>query len=153
MDQTSPVRDVMTTDVVTFAPTDTVEHAIRTLVDHDIDAAPVVDTGGDVVGMISTADLIARSAEIHLPAMVDFLGAVIQFGHRRFENDMHDAFASTVGELMTDHVVSVEEHDTIQRAATLMHDHEVSRLPVVERDRLVGIVSRNDILRALLSEA
>jgi CBS domain-containing protein len=54
---------------------------------------------------------------------------------------------------MSDRVIAVEPDDTIELAATLMHDEQVSRLPVVEDGRLVGLISRNDILRALLAEA
>lgn len=151
MDSSSPVREVMSTQVVTFAPGDTVEHALRTLIDSGVDAAPVVDGAGSVVGMLSSADLVVKEAKLHLPSFISVLGASFEIGKRDFDADLEKALGSTVAQLMSTDVVTCRPDDTIERAATLMHDEQVSRIPVTdEGGRLVGLVSRHDILRAIL---
>ncbi len=88
MDRNSPVRDIMTTDVLTFGPDDGVEQAMRTLLDRNIDAAPVVDEDGKVVGVLSNGDLIVQESELHFPTVMTFLGGTIEFGHKHFEEEL-----------------------------------------------------------------
>jgi CBS domain-containing protein len=79
-----------------------------------------------------------------------FLGGTFEFGHKHFEQELRRALGSKVSEVMSTTPIVCNDDDTIERAATLMHEHEVSRLPVVHDGRLVGIVSRNDVLRAIV---
>ncbi|MGH9185811.1 MAG: CBS domain-containing protein [Acidimicrobiales bacterium] len=154
MSRNRPVREVMTTDVVTFTPDQSVHEAMASMVDRGVDAAPVVDGDGRVVGMLSTGDLIVQETQLHFPTVLSLLGASIELpsSQRHFERDLRRALGASVGEVMSDKPVTCAEDDTLERAATLMHDHEVSRLPVVRDGKLVGLVSRNDILRAILTE-
>ncbi|QYG91560.1 CBS domain-containing protein [Iamia sp. SCSIO 61187] len=150
-----PVRDAMTTDVLTFAPDDTVEAAMRALVDRGIDAAPVVD-GGRVVGLLSTGDLIVAEGQVHVPTVFSLLGASIELpGERkRFEEDLRRALGGTVADVMTHDPHTVGPDETLEDAATLLHTHDVSRLPVVDDDgRLLGILARGDIIRAMIAQA
>ncbi|CAN5776934.1 hypothetical protein BH24ACT3_BH24ACT3_12040 [soil metagenome] len=154
MPRTIPVRQVMTTDVVAFGVDDTVQHAMQQLVARSVDAAPVVDDGGRVVGMLSTGDLIVQESQLHFPTVISLFGAYLELpsSARHFDEDIEKALGSKVGEVMAEEPVTCGEDDTLERAATLMHEHDVSRLPVVRDDRLVGIVSRGDIVRAIISE-
>lgn len=150
----APVRDWMSTEVVTFHPDENVTDAMRKLVQADIDAAPVIDATGAVVGMLSTGDLIVKEAELHFPAMFNFLGVDVQWPswkHRHLDEDISKALGASVGEVMNEEPVTVGPDDSIEVAATLMHDNDVSRLPVVDDSGLVGLISRNDILRAVLA--
>ena len=151
-----PVRELMVTEVLTFQPTDNVQDAMRTLVQRDIDAGPVVDGDGRVVGMLSTADLIVEEARIPLPAVITLLGAVLELprSRKRYENDLEKALGATVGEVMQDELpASLSPDDTLETAATLMHDHDADRIPVVNADGvLVGIVARGDIVRAIIRD-
>ena len=151
MDRNSPVREIMTTDVLTFHEDDGVEHAMRAMVDGNVDAAPVVDANANLVGMLSNSDLIVQESELHFPTVLSFLGATIEIGHKHFEEDLRKALGSKVSDVMSAKPVTITEGDAIERAATLMHEKDVSRLPVVEDGKLVGIVSRNDVLRAILA--
>ena len=155
MSRDLPVHQVMTADVVTFAPTDNVRDAMNTLVSRGVDAGPVVDGDGRVVGMLSTGDLILQDAQIHLPTVISLFGAYIELpsSHKHFEKDLEKALGATVGEVMTDDPVTCGPDDTLERAATLMHERDVSRLPVVDGDhRLVGLIARGDIVRALIAD-
>lgn len=149
-----PVRTAMTTEVVSFRTDENVQDAMVRLADADVDAGPVLDASGAVVGMLSTTDLIVRESRWHMPTVISILGATLEWpsDKQRFDEDVSKTLGATVGEVMHDDPVVCAPDDTIETAATLMHDHEVSRLPVVEDGRLLGIIARGDILKAIVRE-
>jgi CBS domain-containing protein len=152
MPRSTPVRSVMTTDVLTFAPDEPIGDATRRLLERDVDGGPVVDANGKVVGMLTTDDLLVQETRLHYPTVVSLFGAYLELpsSHRHFEEDLRRAVGATVGQVMEDdRVVTCGPDDSLARAATLMHEHHVSRLPVVESGRLVGIIGRTDIIRAI----
>lgn len=155
MTQDLPVRDVMTTGVVTVAPDQRIQDAMGALVEAEVDGAPVVDASGTVVGMLSTGDLIMQDAQVHGPTVISLLGAYIELPSwkKQFEEDFQKAVGAVVSEVMDDEPVTCGPDDTVETAATLMHDHDASRLPVVSDGRLVGIIARGDILRAIVHGA
>ena len=148
-----PVADVMNTDVVVFSPDELVQAAAERMVERSVDAGPVVDEGGKVIGMLSSTDLIVRESRMHLPTVISILGATLELPSqkRRFDEEVEKALGSTVAEVMSDAARTVGPNDTVETAATLMYDHDVSRLAVVdERGVLMGIIARGDILRAIV---
>ncbi len=146
------VRSVMSTDVVSFTPDESVQDATRRLVERGVDAGPVLDAEGRLVGMLSSGDLLVQESKLHYPTVISLFGAYLELpsSHRRFEEDLRRAVGATVGDVMYPDPISCAEDDTLERAATLMHEHEVSRLPVTRDGRLVGIIARGDILRAVM---
>jgi CBS domain-containing protein len=111
-----------------------------------------VDDAGRVVGVLTTGDLIVRQSKLHFPTVIVFLGASVEIGRRRdFDDDLDKVLGSSVGEVMSEPAITCGSDTTIEEAATLMHDHRVARLPVVDDGRLVGIVSRVDLLRGALA--
>ncbi|SRR5690606_24092941 len=151
MPRNLPVRDVMTTEVVTFGPDDDVNEAMRTLVERGIDGAPVVAADGSVLGVLTTGDLIVKESRLHWPTVVAILGASIELKPRGFDESLEKALGSKVSDVMSRPAIVVEASATVEDAATLMSDERIARLPVVEDGRLVGIVSRVDILRGMIS--
>lgn len=148
-----PVEDVMITEVISFLPTDNVHDAMVRLMDRGVDAGPVLDDQQHVVGMLSTGDLIVGEARVHFPTVVNFLGVnvTLPFSERELDEDIAKALGGMVGDVMTDRVLVVAPSSSVEDAATMMHDHNVSRLPVVDdQGRLVGIVARGDIVRAIV---
>ena len=90
-----------------------------------------------------------------LPAVIDILGATLTLPGqaKHFERDLEKSLGATVGEVMATDVRTCQGADTLEDAATLMHDHDVSRLPVVDDDgRLVGIIARGDVVRAIVAD-
>jgi CBS domain-containing protein len=152
MPRTMPVSQVMTTEVLTFAPDQDIQDAMKLLVEWDVDAGPVVEESGAVVGMLSTTDLIVQQSTLHLPTVITLLGATIEWpsSKKHFDRDVEKALGSTVGEVMNDDPITCAPDDTIERAASLLHEHNLSRLPVVADGALVGIIARGDILRAIV---
>jgi CBS domain-containing protein len=150
-----PARDVMTTDVVTFAPDEPIADAMQRLVDRGVDAGPVVDPEGTVVGMLSTGDLIVQESQLHYPTVINIFGGLIELpgSRKKFEHELNQAVAVDVADAMSPDPVTCGPDDTIEVIATLMHEHDVSRVPVVEDGRLVGIVARGDVLRGMVAGA
>lgn len=148
-----PVDEVMITDVVTFTPDQNVQEAMQQLVDRDVDAGPVIDADGRVVGLLSTGDLIVEEARLHFPTIVNFLGVnvTLPFKDRELDDSVAKALGASVGEVMTDKPYTITTDASVEDAATMMHDRNVSLLPVVDDDeRLVGIIARGDIVRAIV---
>jgi CBS domain-containing protein len=144
----------MTTEVLSFRPDDNVADAMTGLIERGVDAAPVVDGEGRVVGIISTGDLIVQETELHLPTVISLFGATLELpsSKRHFEEDLRRALGATVADVMTADPVTTGPDATVEEAATTMHAESVSRLPVVTDGALVGIISRVDILRAMIRD-
>jgi CBS domain-containing protein len=138
----SLVRDLMTTPVVTVGPETPFKEIVARLAEHRISALPVVDDDGRVLGVVSEADLLLKE-EFPDPDQ-----DVPLFWTRRRRLERNKAAAATARDLMTVAVVSIAPDATAPEAARRMHTAKVKRLPVVdERGRLVGIISRADLLK------
>lgn len=151
MPSSTTVRDVMSTEVVTLRPDQTVEEAADVLAGNKIGAAPVVDAQGRLIGLLRDEDLILSEANVHVPTAISFLGAdfVLPSALHRFQSELEKAVGSTVGDVMHAEFVTISADDTLEQLATLMHDRDITHVPVVEGDRLVGIVARGDLVRFL----
>ncbi len=149
------VRDIMETDVPVVTVADPVEKVIGILREHDLPGVPVVNEGGRCVGIITDADLViaGEDEELHLPHYVQLFGGVVfleSISH--FEERLRKAFASTAEDMMTPDPVTIEPDATVREAARVIARKKHNRLPVVEHGRLVGVVTRVDVLDALTKE-
>ena len=153
MPRNSLVREVMTADVLTLRPTDTVEAAARALAQRGIGGAPVVDDGGTVVGLLEDDDLIVQDTRLHVPTVISVFGAYLELPSslRHFESDLRKAVGATVADVMDADAPTCRPDDTIESVATVLHERNASRMAVVDDDgRLVGVISRGDLVRAIV---
>jgi CBS domain-containing protein len=149
------VRDIMDANPVTVRPEDEVEHVIRLLRRHELPGVPVVNEGGRCVGIVTEADLVLsdEQGDLHLPHYIELFGGVVYLEPlRRFEERLRRAFASKVCDMMTPDPVTVDADASVEDAAHLIATRKHNRLPVVEHGRLVGVVTRVDVLDALHGE-
>lgn len=151
MPASTPVSDVMSRDVITLRPDQSVEEAADVLASHGIGAAPVVDAEGSIVGLLRDEDLIVSEARLHVPTVLSFLGTEFMLPNqiKRFEDELAKVVGSTVSDRMTTDLVTVEPDASLEDLATLMHDRSMTHVPVLEAGRLVGIVARGDLVRFL----
>jgi CBS domain-containing protein len=151
MPATTAVSEVMSTDVVTLRPDQSVEEAADVLASRKIGAAPVVDTRGKLVGLLRDEDLIVSEANLHVPTAISFLGAdiVLPSSLHRFEHELKKAAGATVADVMTTEFETVKPDDNLEDLATRMHDRDVTHVPVVDGGKLAGIVARGDLVRFL----
>jgi CBS domain-containing protein len=150
MPDTTKVRDVMTTPVVTLRPDEKVEHAADVLAEKNVGALPVVDENGRLLGILRDDDLIASEARVHVPTFINFLGLGMAFPGemKHLEKELKKIAGATVGDVMQTDPPTVSPDDTLEDVATLMHDRGVNSVPVVDHDnKVVGIVARADIVR------
>jgi CBS domain-containing protein len=144
------VGEIMQTDVITVGPDTTVRELASILAEKKISGVPVVDDDHEVVGMVSEADIIVQDAELHFPYYVPLLDSVIYLqSFNKFEDRLRKMFGSKVKEIMSTEVMTIAPDASVRDAATLMADREINRLPVVAEGKLVGIVTRHDIVRAI----
>ena len=146
--------DIMTRHSVTVGPEDMVKDIAAVLSEHEISAAPVCDAAGSVIGIVSEGDLmkpfgsenmLKRAWWLNLLAEGDDLAPdfldYIKMDHRRARD------------LMSSPVVTASEDTLVSELADLMTNHRIKRLPILRSGKLVGVVSRSDIVRTLVDPA
>jgi CBS domain-containing protein len=146
-------RDIMTTGIVSVTPETPIHEIAKLLLQQGISAVPVVDAGGVPLGMVSEGDLIGRD-DTEREARRDWWLALLAEGET-----LHPDFLATMRtrnqtarDVMASPVVTVGDETDIGEIAQLLAAHRVKRVPVLRDGRIVGIVSRADLLRALVAE-
>jgi len=143
-------KDIMTSNVVTLKKEMGVKEAAEILLDKGIGGAPVVDDEGNVVGMVTESDLIMEDVKLHFPTFIHLLSGIIYLESiKAFEEKLKKAAAVKVEDVMSKKVISVTEDTSIEDIATLMIEKGISRVPVVREGKLVGLVSKRDIVRTI----
>jgi CBS domain-containing protein len=144
------IHELMTRNVITVAPDTPVTRIVSLLAGQAISGVPVVD-GDRLIGVISEADLLMREKPLHTPAAIAFLGAIlmVESQEKTYEEFRRHAGA-TARDIMSSPVVTISPDMEVAEAAQIMLDRNINRLPVVEGDRMVGILTRKDLVRALL---
>lgn len=146
------VADVMSREPISVRPETPLQEAIKIMAQQRISGLPVVDQAGKLVGVISETDLMWRETGVTPPAYIMILDSVIYLENpARYDRDLHKALGQTVGEVMTkDSLITTEPDQPLQKAAQLMHDKNIRRLPVInEAGKIIGILTRGDIIRAM----
>ena len=153
------VRDVMNPEPVAIQATAAVSDAARLLRTEEISGMPVLEDER-LVGVVSESDLlkmlsVEREGGLWLPSPLEILEVPIRdlIRWEKLQAEAEEAGTTTVSEVMTRKVFTVGPEDSIQRAASMMVRHRINRLPVLEGEKLVGIVTRGDIIAGLGMEA
>jgi len=146
-------RDIMTPDPISVSRDLSVTEAAKIMVDQRIGALPVVEEG-KLVGLVTEDDLIMQDVKVEFPTYIHLLDGFIMYppATARFESELKKAVGATVADVMTADAVTVQADTPVGDIATLMVEQEVDRVPVLEGERLVGIVSKSDIVRSLIAE-
>ena len=149
------VRDVMDSDVPAVYPSDPVERVLEVLQEHELPGVPVINEGGRCVGIITEEDLVlsGENEDLHLPHYFQLFGGFVfleRLSH--FEERLRKAVASTAADLMTADPVTIGPDATVEEAARVIARRKHNRLPVIEHGRLIGVVTRLDVLEGLTRE-
>jgi len=140
--------DIMTQPVITVTSGTKIAEAARLMLQHRISGLPVVDESDRVVGIVTEGDLLRRSelgTDRQRPRWIELL-----MGPGRLAHDYVEAHARTVGEVMSRDIASVTSVEALSDVVRLMEKRKIKRVPVVENERLVGIVSRANLVGALV---
>jgi CBS domain-containing protein len=141
--------DVMVHDVVTVKPDDEVAETVRLLAEHDVSALPVVDDDKNVVGVISEADLLHREEIGTEKQRPWWLEAVTPAS--TLAGEFAKSHGRRVEEVMSTDVIAASEDTSLEEIATLLERHRIKRVPILRGGKLVGIVSRSNLIQALAS--
>jgi CBS domain-containing protein len=147
-------RDVMTTEVVTINPEDSIEALARLLERRNIGGVPVVEAGGRLVGVITQTDLVKRSRDLELPPAINILDLhMFLETPSGFKRRLEKMLGDTVREVMTPEPITIPPDMPVKEIAKLMDREKVHTLPVMDRGKLVGIVGKMDLIRGLARQA
>ncbi len=142
-------KELMTTDVIIVSPEQTVKEIAKVLTENKISGVPVVEDE-QLVGIVSEGDLITRDKKLHFPNYVYFLDSIFYLESlEKFEEDFKKMVGIKAEDVMTTDVITVSPDTSIEDIATILTEDGVNRVPVLEDDKLIGIVSRGDIVRCM----
>lgn len=147
-------KDIMTKKVITVTPNTSLKRLAAILVKRKISGVPVVDDSGKLYGMVTENDLITQNQRLHIPTVVSFLGAAIYLeSSKKFEQEVKRLTATKVREICIRKVVTISEDVSVVDIATIMTEKKVQLLPVVKAGKVIGIVGKRDMVKAVARQA
>jgi CBS domain-containing protein len=146
------VKDIMTTELITVSPQTEITSAAKILLEKRINGLPVIDDSGKLVGILCQSDLVAQQKSIPIPSVYTLLDSFIPLTSlKRIDKEVQKIAALKVEQAMTPDPVTVGPETDIEDVARLMVDKKYHTLPVVEGDKMIGVVGKEDVLKTLLS--
>ena len=142
--------DIMTTKIYTVHQDTEIAALAKKFVEYNVNAMPVVDDSGDLVGMVTQTDLVEQDKPLHIPTVISLFDWVIYLeSPKKFTEEVRKVTARRVGEICDREVVTCVPEDPVSTIASLMVDNKVHLVPVLSDGRIVGVVSRLDIIRSM----
>jgi CBS domain-containing protein len=143
--------EIMTREVVTVKKETTVRELAELFTMHRIGSLPVVDDNGSLIGIVSESDLVEQDKNFHIPTVISLFDWVIYLeSEKKFEKELKKMTAQTVGDIYTEDVVTVTPSTPVSDVADIMSSKKINSLPVVEGGKIVGVVSRIDLIRTMI---
>lgn len=143
------VKEVMTRDIVTVTPDTDLQTLAEVFLRRDISGAPVVDTEGNFLGIVEEEGLIIKDKKVHLPTFLYILNGFIEIGEQKFEDEIQKMSATTVAGIMEKEVATLSPDTPIEDVASLIVDRGLHYFPVIDKKKVIGVVTRKDIVRAI----
>ncbi|MFH1152232.1 MAG: CBS domain-containing protein [Pseudomonadota bacterium] len=145
-------KDIMTRTVITVSPETEITKAVEILLKNHINGVPVVDSAGDLKGILCQSDLVFQQKQLSLPPILTLLDGIIPLSSsKKFEKEFAKIAATTVEQAMVTIPVTVTPDTPLNRIAALMVEKHFHTIPVVEGRRVVGVIGKEDILKTLMS--
>jgi CBS domain-containing protein len=145
------VKDVMTPKVISVGVDETVVNAARLMLQHQISGLPVVDKKGELVGIVSEGDFLRRGelgARRRRPKWLEFL-----LGPGKLAQEYVHASSKKIEDVMTPDPRTIDDDESLETVVDMMERHRIKRIPVTRDGRVVGIISRANLMHALASLA
>lgn len=146
------VKDLMTKNAIACQAETSVQEAARLMYLNGLTGLPVINKQDELVGIITEYDLIKIEGHLHLPINFAFLGSIITLGSDKIQKQMEQLAATKVSDLMTKEVMGISPGAPIEEVAEVFLHKKVNPVPVVEDGKLVGIISRADIVKLIAGE-
>ena len=141
--------DVMTCDVISVAPDSSVLDAARLMLQEQISGLPVIDAAGHLVGIVTEGDFLRRAetgTQRRRPRWIEFL-----VGPGKLADEYAHTSGRKVHEIMTPNVYTTSEDSSLEEVVYLMERHHIKRLPVIQGNAVIGMISRANLMRALMN--
>jgi CBS-domain-containing membrane protein len=143
--------EVMTKDVITVKKETTIRELAELFATHRISSFPVVDDNGELIGIVTETDLIEQDKSLHIPTVISIFDWVIYLeSDKKFEKELKKMTGQTVGDIFTEEVESVKTTALLSEVADIMSSKKIHAVPVVEGKRIVGVISRIDLIRTMI---
>lgn len=144
------VADIMTSNVVSIKGTTTVREMAAIFDTMRFGSLPIVDEAGNLTGIVSASDLVEQDRPLHIPTVISLFDWIIPLGGEgTLQRDLDKITAQTAAELASTDIATVSPADPVSTAAEIMSSKKLHALPVVVGKKLVGMVSRIDIIRSM----
>lgn len=145
-------RDLMTTDLITVTADASMTDVAKLMVERSISGIPVVD-GDRLLGIVTESDILVRAKRLDLPTFLPLMGGLLYLkGPDRLESELQKLTATRADEVMTKKVHAISPDTTLEDIATIMVERKVNRLPVIADDKLVGLITRSDVVKAIAQD-
>ncbi|MCR6544758.1 CBS domain-containing protein [Dehalobacterium formicoaceticum] len=144
-------KDIMSKNVVAIKKDTKIEDIATILIENHISGVPVVDDDNHLIGIVTEGDLLHQETAPRLPGVFSLLGGFIYYnGLDRYRDDFKKLSATIAEEIMTKDVLTIREDMDVADIASIFVNKNVNRVPVLRNKKLIGIVSRADILKTFL---
>lgn len=146
-------KDIMTHEVIMVSPEENVNSVMKMLIDNKISGVPVVDEEKHLLGVVTEKDLMIKAKELKVPFYLTVFDSIIYLENpNKFKEEMKKYTGSRVKDVMTTRVITAEEDTSVSDIVELFTEHNINRVPIVRRGKVIGIVTRNDVLKALVKK-
>ena len=143
-------RDIMTRNVITVNKDQPISDLSKLFIENHFNGVPVIDDTGKVLGVVTQGDLIEQNKNLHIPTVIALFDAVLFLdSEKKFESDVKKLTGSKVEDIYHKSPVTVSPDTDLGEITTIMAEKDVHTLPVLESDKLVGIIGKKDVLRAM----
>ena len=143
-------KDIMTREVITVRQDTPIKDLAEILWKNRISGVPVLDEEGTVVSVVTESDLIDQTKKVHIPTMISLLDSVIFLeSSKKTEQEIRKMSGNSAGDISSSEFITVTEETGLDEIATIMSEKNIHTLPVMQDDKLVGIIGKSDIIRSL----
>ena len=143
-------RDIMTKNVVTVRKDQPISDLSQLFIKNHFNGVPVLDDTGKVAGGVTQGDLIEQNKNLHIPTVIALFDAVLFIdSEKKFENDVKKLTGSIIEDIYQVDAITISMDAELNEITTIMANNDVHTLPVLDGDKLVGIIGKKDVIRAL----
>jgi len=143
------IKDIMTRKVITVSPEMDIHKLAKLFMKRNISGAPVVDKNGKLLGVVKEEGLIFQDKKVHLPTFINLSFGFLTLGTKRYSEEIKKITAIKVSSIMEKDIVTICSNTGIEDVATLMIEKGIFYLPVVDKNKLVGVITKKDIVCAI----
>ncbi len=146
-------KDIMTTEILTVTPETSVSELAEIFTSHNINGVPVINAEGKLLGVVTENDLIYQKKKVHIPTVINILDSVIYLeSPDKMKQEMQKITGVMVEDIYTRDVVTIDKEAQIDEVATIMAEKNIHTIPVLEDDKLIGVIGKGDIIKTLINK-